>query len=207
MNNIIYGKKEIKHLKSVDPKLENVIDEFGYLKREIIADLFSALVQSIISQQISTKAASTISNRLLNIVGELTPNNVIKLSDEALQSCGLSFKKVNYIKGISNAFINNEISHNDLNSLSDEEIITELTKLKGIGPWTAKMIMIHTLLRPDVLTFDDLGLREGMRILHGLTVITKEHFNHYQKLYSPYGSVAAIYLWEVYDRYKKNDFY
>lgn len=204
MSIIIYGEKELNHLKSVDLKLKDIIDKFGMIERKTNTNLFVALVESIISQQISTKAATTVSNRLLSLTPDLNPKSLLNLSDEDIQNCGLSFKKVNYLKNIASYFINNKISFEDLNTLSDSKIIAKLTTLKGVGIWTAKMLLIHTFLRPDVLAYEDLGLRIGMKILHGLEDITKEHFLKYETLYSPYGTVAAIYLWELYSR-TKND--
>ena len=172
MSIIIYGEKELNHLKSVDLKLKDIIDKFGMIERKTNTNLFVALVESIISQQISTKAATTVSNRLLSLTPNLNPKSLLNLSDEDIQNCGLSFKKVNYLKNIASSFINNEISFEDLNTLSDSKIIAKLTTLKGVGIWTAKMLLIHTFLRPDVLAYEDLGLRIGMKILHGLEDIT-----------------------------------
>lgn len=203
MGIIIYGETELNHLKAVDEKLKEIINSFGMLKRKTNTNLFDALIKSIISQQISTKAATTVTNRLIALVSNLTPENLLNLDDKDIQACGISFKKVSYLKGIAASFKNNEISFEHLNSLSDNKIIEELTKIKGVGPWTAQMLLIHTFLRPDVLTYDDLGLRGGMKILHGLEQITLEHFSKYKELYSPYGTTAAIYLWELYSRNSK----
>lgn len=203
MDYIKYGNKQLNHLMEVDEKLKQAILKFGFLKRKITVDLFKALVSSIISQQISTKAALTIKNKLKKLVSPLNPKNILKFSDEELNSCGLSYRKISYLKGIAHAFINKEISKKDLEKLNDELIIKELTKMKGIGIWTAEMLLIHCFVRYDVMSYNDLGLKNGLKILHGLEEIDKDYFNYYKKLYSPYGTIASIYLWEVYNNSKK----
>lgn len=202
MSYIKYGKKELNHLMAVDEKLKNVIMEFGFIKRKTNPNLFKALVESIVGQQISTKAAATVKNKLKSLVIPLNPQTLLQFKDEDLQSCGLSFRKVGYLKDIANAFINKKINKEDLEKLSDELIIKELTKLKGVGSWTAKMLLIHCFIRYDIMSFNDLGLKNGLKILHNLDEITLDYFNHYKKLYSPYGTIASIYLWEVYNNSK-----
>lgn len=200
MNYILYGKKELNHLKSVDPKLNLYIKKIGKIKRKVNTDLFSALVESIISQQISTTAATTVTNRLIALVGELTPENILKYSLEDIQKCGLSFRKVSYIKGVVDSFINKEINVLHLKTLSDEEIIKELVKLHGIGIWTAEMLLIHTFLRPNVLSYNDLGIKRGIKIVYNLLSLSKEQFEYYKNLYSPYGTTASLYFWEIYNQ-------
>lgn len=206
MSYLEYGEKELNHLKKVDPKLKEIIVKFGYLKRETNTNLFSSLVTSIISQQISTKAAKTITNNLISLIKELTFEAVLSHSDEELRSCGLSFKKISYIKGIAEAFKNEEISQKRMKTLSDEQIIKELTNLKGVGVWTGEMLLIHTFKRLDVFTFFDFALKNGLRLLHGLDEIDIDYFNYYKNLYSPYGTVASIYIWEYYKRVKEKSY-
>lgn len=194
----LYGKLELDHLKSVDLKLKRYIEKIGEIKRKINTDLFSALVESIISQQISTKAATTVTKRLKTLTGELRPENILEHPKEEIQKCGLSFKKVNYIQKVAKAFINNDLNYEELQTLPDEEIIKKLIQLPGVGRWTAEMLLIHTFLRPNVLSYYDLGIKRGLMILHNLEELSKEQFNFYKKLYSPYGTTASLYLWEIY---------
>lgn len=203
MDYIKYGNKELNHLKDVDEKLKNAILNFGFIKRKTNVNLFKALIYSIISQQISTKAALTVKNKLKKLVNPLSPKNILNFKDEELQSCGLSYRKVDYLKSVANAFLNKEFNKIELEKLSDELIIKELTKIKGIGPWTAEMLLIHCFLRYDVMSYHDLGLRNGLKALHGLDEISEENFNYYKKLYSPYGTIASIYLWEIHNNTKK----
>lgn len=195
-----YGEDALKHLKARDEKLALEIDEIGMIKRDIHSDLFSGLISSVIGQQIATKASATVRNRLLALVGKITPENIDKTEIELIQECGMSFRKAEYIKGIAKAEMDKEVDLNNLHKLSDEEVIKELTKLKGIGEWSAEMILIHSLQRQDVLSYKDLGIRRGIMRLHGLEDLSKKEFQAYRELYSPYGTVASLYLWEISSR-------
>jgi len=192
-----YANKEMDYLKESDPILGAAIDRIGFVKREVNPDIFSALISSIISQQISTKAAITVKNRLLELVGEIKPENIIKLDLEEIQKCGMSMRKADYINSIAEAVISKAVDLNNLNKLSDEEVIKELTKLKGVGEWTAEMLLIHSLQRPNVLSFKDLGIRRGLMRLYSLDHISKDEFEVYRNRYSPYNTVASIYLWKI----------
>lgn len=200
MNYFKYGEDALKHLKERDEKLGKEIEKIGMIEREIDSDLFSGLISSVISQQISTKAATTVTNRLIELAGELTPENIEKIETERIQKCGMTLRKASYIKGIAEAAIVKEIDFENLNKLSDKEVIEELTKLKGIGEWTAEMILIHSLQRPNILSYKDLGIRRGIMRLYGLEDLSKKEFEVYRKLYSPYGTVASLYLWEISSR-------
>lgn len=192
-----YGDKEIEHLKSVDKKLAKVIDKIGPIKREITPDLFTALVHAIVSQQISNKARDTVWSRIVDKLGEITPTNVHNLSVEELQSCGISFRKVNYIKSAAEKIVQGELDLDSLYSLSDDEVSDKLCQLNGIGPWTAEMLMMFSMQRPNILSFGDLAIKRAMSTLYNLDEIDKKTFNKYWKKYSPYASVASLYLWEI----------
>lgn len=192
-----YGKKEINYLKDRDLRLGLAIEKIGMIKREVNPDLFSALISSIIGQQISTKAASTVESRLIEIVGEITPESIYNLEIEDIQKCGMSNRKASYIKGIAELVLSDTIDFNSLYDLDDEEFTRELIKIKGVGEWTAEMLLIHCLQRQDVLSYKDLGIRRGIERLYGIEELSKEEFEKFQNIYSPYGTVASIYLWEI----------
>ncbi len=202
MKYILYGEKELNHLMLQDEKLKKYIKKYGFIKRKLDTNLFKSLVSSIISQQISTVAATTVFNKLLDLVKDLTPFNILSLKDDEIQSCGISFRKVGYIKGISEAFVSGFINYDKLKLLSDEEIIKHLTKLKGVGIWTAEMLLIHTFNRMNVISFNDLAIKRGLMIVHSLDDLTKGDIIYFKDLYSPYGTIASIYFWEVYRRSK-----
>ena len=192
-----YGKDELDYLKEIDPILGEVIDRIGFVKREVNPDIFESLISSIISQQISTKAALTVKKRLMDLVGEITPENIINLDIESIQQCGMSMRKADYIKSTTESVVNKEIDLYKLDKLTDEEIVKELIKLKGIGEWTAEMMLIHSLQRPNILSYKDLAIKRGIIRLYSLDDLSKEEFEVYRKRYSPYNTVASIYLWKI----------
>ena len=138
-----YGKREINYLKKNDPILGREIDKIGMIKREVNRDTFSALISSVISQQISTKSALTVEARLLDLIGEISPDNIDKTNIEDIQKCGMSMRKAGYIKRIGQGAISKIINFDNLKNLSDEDVIKELTGLKGVGEWTAEMLLIQ----------------------------------------------------------------
>lgn len=192
-----YGEKETTYLKSQDPILGQAIDEIGLIKREVIPDMFMALVKSIIGQQISTKAQITIWKRMEEKFAPITPENISALSIEELQTVGISTRKASYIKEIADAVINGNLNFSELEDMSDEEVCAYLTKIKGVGVWTAEMLMIFSMQRPDILSWGDLAIHRGLQMLYGHKEITPELFQKYKNTYSPYASVASLYLWKI----------
>jgi len=192
-----YGQKEMEYLKSIDKKLGAAIDKIGVIKREITPDPFIALVSSVISQQISNKAAKTVRNRLFKLLGNITPECIAQVDLSEIQDCGMSQRKAGYIKGIADAAISGKVDFNALHALTDDEIIKKLSSLHGVGVWTAEMLLIFSLCRPDVVSYKDLAICRGMMNLYGLKILSKEKFERYRKRYSPYGSVASLYLWAL----------
>lgn len=161
-----YGQSEINYLKSKDKKLAEAIDKIEMIQRTVIPDLFSALVNSITGQQISTKAHKTIRERMKKLVININPKNILDKSNNELQAIGLSFRKVEYIKNIAQNIINNELDLEELQTLSDDKVISKLSNLKGIGVWTAEMIMIFSMQRKNILSFDDFAIVRGLRMLY-----------------------------------------
>ena len=211
-----YTETEIAHLKQKDPILSLAIERIGPIKREINPNLFESLVDTIIAQQISSAAAKTVYNRLKEKVGEITPIKIYELTTEDIQSCGMSMRKATYIKDVALSSLlgtpslsnlvsfepykemgNKILNLDTLHSLTDEEIIKTLSDLNGIGKWTAQILLIFSLQRKNIIAYDDLAIRRGMCILYGLDEITKETFEHYKKIYSPYATIASLYLWTI----------
>lgn len=190
-----YGQKEIDYLKRKDKKLGAAIDRIGMIQREITPDPFTALVSSVVSQQISKKAAETVWIRLHTLLRNITPENIAQVEQSEIQGCGMSMRKAGYIKGIADAAISGIVDVDILHTLTDEEIIKKLSSLSGVGVWTAEMLLIFSLSRPDVVSYKDLAICRGMMNLYGLKELPKEKFERYRKRYSPYGSVASLYLW------------
>jgi len=192
-----YGPAEIDHLRRRDRALGRAIDRIGPLERPVIPDLFAALVHSVVAQQISGKAAATVSDRLRTRLGPITPQAVQGVAVEAIQQCGLSMRKATYIKGLGDAVANGTLDLDALPDLPDDEIIQRLSALHVIGVWTAEMILLFSLQRPDVVSWGDLGIRRGMTRLYGRADLDRAAFDRYRQRYSPYGSVASLYLWRI----------
>lgn len=192
-----YGDKEINYLKRKDKKLAWVIEQIGHIERRLDVDLFASVVRHIVGQQISSKAQATVWARLEDRLSVVTPASVHAASPEELQSLGMSLRKAEYIKDFASKIVSGEFALQAVEQLSDEEAIAALSSLKGIGRWTAEMILLFCLQRPDILSFDDLAIQRGLRMLYHHRKITRELFNKYKKRYSPYGSTAAIYLWAI----------
>lgn len=192
-----YGHIETDYLKKRDKELARVIDKVGLIRREVIPDIFKALVFSVLSQQVSSKAADTVFFRIKELLGEITPNSVGNAGEERLRACGLSGRKVSYIKGIASAALSGELNPGELSGMTDQEVIKRLCLLPGIGVWTAEMLLIFSMRRPDVVSYGDFGIRRGMIKVYRLEELTREQFMYYKKRYSPYGTVASLYLWEA----------
>lgn len=192
-----YGEKEMEYLKSKDKLLGEVIDRIGFIERPIIPDLFAALINSIVGQQISMKAADTIWDRMRERFGDITAENIGAAAVEDIQQCGMSMRKAGYIKGVADTVLKGELNISELVDLSDDEVCKRLCSLKGIGIWTAEMLMIFSMERPDIVSWDDLAIRRGMMKLYHHRKLDKEKFNKYKRRYSPYGTIASFYLWEV----------
>ena len=192
-----YGAKEIEHLKRADKKLASVIDKVGIIQRPVIPDIFEALVHSIVGQQISTKAHQTVWERMQKELGKITPVVIDSLSQEKLQKFGITFKKAGYIKSVAHKILTGEFDIQSLNDMSDKEVCAKLSELDGIGVWTAEMLMIFSMQRPNVLSYGDLAIHRGLRMVYNHQKIDKEQFNMYWKRYTPYASVASLYLWAV----------
>ena len=192
-----YDQSSIEYLQKKDKKLGAAIERIGRVERQVIPDLFTALVHSIVGQQISKQAAATVWNRVQEYFGEITPARVAVASSEEIQQLGMSLRKATYIKGVAEAALEGSLDLDRLNSLPDGEIIKRLSSLHGVGVWTAEMMLIFSLQRPDVVSWGDHAIRKGMMNLYGLTELTRGQFDKHRKRYSPYGTVASLYLWEI----------
>jgi 3-methyladenine DNA glycosylase/8-oxoguanine DNA glycosylase len=192
-----YGRTELNHLKKRDKRLGRAIDEIGMIERRVTPDIFTALIASVASQQISAKAAETVWSRMTERLGAITAESVAAATIEEIQQCGMSMRKAGYIMGIGDAVCNGSLDLEELHELSDDEVIARLSALNGVGVWTAEMILIFSMERPDVVSFGDYAIRKGMMRLYEKEEINRAAFEQYRKRYSPYGSVASLYLWEI----------
>lgn len=192
-----YGETEIEYLKSKDKVLAEAIERIGFVEREIIPDLFAALINSIIGQQISMKACDTVWQRMRERFDGVTPPAIAAATPEEIQQCGITMRKAVYIKEIANGVLSGELDINELSPLPDDELCKRLCRLKGIGVWTAEMLMIFSMQRPNILSWDDLAIHRGIRILYHHRKVDKKKFEKYKRRYAPYCTVASLYLWEI----------
>lgn len=192
-----YGEKEVSYLKSKDKKLGAAIEQIGHVYRETDEDIFSSVVHHIIGQQISTAAQKTLWRRLNEKLGTIDAKSVLSLSREELQSIGMTYKKAEYILDFSERVQSGSFDINALYHMEDKDVIRALSSLKGIGAWTAEMIMTFCMQRPDVVSFGDLAILRGMRILYRHREIDRKRFDRLRSRYSPHGTVASLYLWAI----------
>jgi DNA-3-methyladenine glycosylase II len=192
-----YGKREIDHLKNRDKILGDAIDRIGHIKRPVDTDLFSSVVHHIIGQQVSSAAQKTIWERMNTRLGRITKDTIDGLTVDEIQQFGMTFRKAEYIKNFSDKVRCGELDMEGIKNKSDTEVINELSKLKGIGQWTAEMLMIFCLQRPDILSYDDLAIHRGLRMLYHHRAVSKKTFEKYRRRYSPHGTVASLYLWSI----------
>lgn len=193
----VYGSAEVEYLKRRDKILGEAIDKIGRINRETDTDLFSSVVHHIIGQQISTKAQTTIWNRMKEKLGEVNEETIFAADISQLQSLGMTFRKAEYIKDFAEKVIVGEFDLQEVAGLSDEDAIKKLISLKGIGVWTAEMILLFCLQRPDIFSFDDLAIQRGLRMLYHHRKIDRKLFEKYRRRFSPYCSVASLYLWAI----------
>jgi DNA-3-methyladenine glycosylase II len=192
----------LDYIKLKDHKLAKYINKYGVLKISLTKDIYVSIVMSIIGQMLSAKASQTIKKRFINTVGEVNPTNVISITDDTLRACGISYSKIRYIKELSVRILNGDMNLNLLKCLSDEDVIIELMKIKGVGRWTAEMVAIFSLGRLNIFSYDDVALKNGIMKIHGLESINKSDFEKFRKLYEPYCSIASIYYYHFIDNEK-----
>lgn len=192
-----YGEKEINYLKAKDKKLAAVIEKVGKINRTVDTDLFSSVVHHIIGQQISTKVQQTIWQRMNDTFGVVTAKSIGNASIDELQSLGMTFRKAEYIKDFSLKVINGEFDLAAIESMSDADVVSALASLKGIGVWTAEMILLFCLERSNIFSYDDLVIQRGLRMVYHHKKIDRKLFEKYRRRFSPYCSVVSLYLWAV----------
>ncbi|MEC4804031.1 MAG: DNA-3-methyladenine glycosylase [Jaaginema sp. PMC 1079.18] len=191
----------LNHLQATDPILKQVIVEIGPYRPEnrfAQSDLFSVLTWAIISQQISLKAANTVYQRLLNLYPDsrLSPETLLTTPEDTLRQIGLTRPKVSYLRDLARNAIATLPPLETLNQMDDAAVIATLTQVKGIGPWTAQMLLIFRLNRLDVLPVADLGVRRAIQQLYNLdTLPDRTTIERIAQPWQPYRSVAVWYLW------------
>lgn len=177
----------------------DLVKKYGPIVRKPRKDIFEDIVDSIISQQLSVKAAATIYGRVKEKCKILTPQNILNVEDKILRECGISWNKVSYVKDLAAKTLDGTLQLDKLDKMTDQEVIDHLVMVKGIGRWTAEMILMFTLVRPDIFPVDDLGIQNAMSKLYKLNRKTKTFksklvaiSNHWK----PHRTLACWYLWK-----------
>lgn len=193
----------ISHIYNNDKRLATVIDAAGGCDLKPKKDYYHALLRAIVGQQLSTAVADVIQERFFGYFNNKPlPEKIVSTPDQKLRDLGLSWAKVKYVKDLSQNIINKQIHFRGLNRMADEDIISEFTKVKGIGVWTIHMFLIFTLGRLNVLPFNDLGIKKAAKLIYNLRKLPSEE--RLKKLskqngWVPYNSIASWYLWKSID--------
>ena len=184
-------------LKSKDKKLAACMDSMPFPYRERFTDLFYALVDAIVSQQISTAAKETILRRLQARLSPVTAEGIWALSPQELAATGMGPKKAAWLRSAAEEVLSGRLDLEGLKQLPDSQVVERLTQLPGVGRYTAEMMLIFALGRQDVFCAQDLGIKKGLMKLYGHQQLTSELFAQYKKRFSPFGTLASLYLWQL----------
>src|SRR5580698_10797181 len=194
-------RKAVTHLKKCDPVLRAIIERVGPCCMEFRPPEFESVARSILYQQLNGKAAASIFKRFAALTGEpVSPDGILKLTDEQLRNVGLSKQKSSYLKDLATKTRDGLLKFAKLPEMTDEEVIEHLTQVKGVGVWTAHMFLMFTLKRPNVLPTGDFGVRMAMKKLYKKRKLPKpEQMEKIAKCWEPYRSIACWYLWKSMD--------
>jgi DNA-3-methyladenine glycosylase II len=195
-------KKAVTHLKAADPVLGALIDRLGPCKIQYREPAFQTLVRSIVYQQLHGKAALTIYTRLADAAkaDPLTPESILRLRPARMRAVGLSTQKLTYIRELARMTRDGEVNFELCPKMDADAVVEHLTRVKGIGVWTAHMFLIFALRRLDVLPTGDLGVRAGMKKIYDLPELPKpEEMERIASAWRPYCSIASWYLWRSLD--------
>ncbi len=196
----LYWQQASAELALADPVLGSLVERFAGMALVSRGDPFVTLLRSIVGQQISVKAADSVWARLQAAVPKLTPERVLGSTRDGLRGCGLSARKAEYVVDLARHFASGQIDVSQWSRMGDGELVAELTRVRGIGVWTAEMFLIFNQLRPDVLPLDDLGLQRAVAIHYyaGERPPRRVLVEHGER-WRPWRSVATWYLWRSLD--------
>lgn len=195
-------RKALNHLRKCDPILSAIIEKVGPCKIAYGDPSFESLAEAIVYQQLNGKAALTIFNRFADLAGRpLTPQGILKLTEQQMRSAGLSKQKLSYIRSLAELTQSGELDFSHLPDLPDDQVIAHLTEVKGVGTWTAQMFLMFSLRRPDVLPTGDFGIQSAIRKHYRKRKMPKPaEMEKIAKPWSPYRTFACWYLWRSLDQ-------
>lgn len=195
-----YWQEAVAELAARDRILKEIIQRYPDISPQSRGDAFGTLARSIVGQQISIKASESVWQKLLGAVPELTPASLAQAEEDMLRACGLSQRKVGYLKSLAEHFQAGKLLPEHWGEMDDEAVIAELMQVKGVGRWTAEMFLIFNLLRPDVLPLDDFGLQRALSLhYNGGEPLSKLKIRSMSQAWQPWRSVATWYLWRSLD--------
>ena len=195
-----YWKQATRELSTSDPVIKKLAARSRGLTLRSRGDAFNTLARSIVGQQISVKAAQSVWDKLTAIVPEMLPEMIHAHDADALRLCGLSRSKVVYLHDLARHFVEGRMRVARWKEMSDDELISELTQVRGVGRWTAEMFLIFYMSRPDVLPLDDIGLQRAMSLHYNEgKPLSKLKINAIAKSWKPWRSVATWYMWRSLD--------
>jgi DNA-3-methyladenine glycosylase II len=189
-----------EELGKLDPALKKLIPE-SPIEVKLSDDYFASIASAIVGQQLSNRVADVLWTRLEALASkDVSPETILSLDDEALRLIGISYAKIKYLKALATAVDEKSLQLGQIHLLDDDEIVRQLTKVKGIGPWTAEMFLIFSMGRTDVFSIGDGGLQRAVKWLYQLDEIPgKEEMVRISSQWKPYRSIAALYLWRALD--------
>lgn len=195
-----FNSKEVQYLIKQDERLKDLFLKLDEVIVNIDDDYFESLVGTIVAQQLSGKVARVIYQRVKALFDqEITPNKILSTDDESLRNVGLSYQKIKYLKSLSECYLDQTIDLLHLDTMNDQEIVDMLTKIKGIGIWSAQMFLMFSLGREDVYSVLDLGLRNAVKKLLDTPELTNDEIETISENWKPYRSIVSHYLWHASD--------
>ncbi len=195
-----YWEEACRHLARKDRVMKRLIPQFGDACLQSRGDAFTTLARSIVGQQISVKAAQTVWDRFARLPRRMTAGNVLKLKVDDMQAAGLSARKIEYLVDLALHFDSGAIHADAWMEMTDDDIVTELVGIRGIGRWTAEMFLIFHLMRPNVLPLDDVGLINGISVNYfSGEAVSRSDAREVAAAWAPYCSVATWYIWRSLD--------
>ena len=194
-----YWEKGKKELKKIDKNIKKIIELYEFPSLTTRENMFFTLIRSIVGQQKSVRAADTIWDKIVNEAKEIRPEIIYSMDENTMRDCGLSKRKVEYMKAVSEKWLNGYDKIN-WHELSDEDVTEKLVEIRGIGKWTAEMILIFTLMRPDIFPMGDIGaIRALEKIYNKGQKMNKEQIEEIVKRWKPWRTIATWYLWRSID--------
>lgn len=192
--------EEVKYLTEKDPGLSLLIHKIGPIELQLDKDYYRSLVKRIVGQQLSIKAAQTIFTRVEVVWKNLDPKRLNEVEDQTLRDAGLSRAKITYLRDLTEKHLSGEVDFSTIQLMEDEQVIEALTKIKGVGKWSAEMFLIFSLGRLNILSTQDVSIRNAIKWLNNMSKEEDVDFTYFYEKWSPYNSVASLFLWEAVNR-------